>query len=77
MELNEKQFRMGFNCGYILAKYEPHTLTNLLDSVRAINSYLNGLSTGKQMYELELTDDYSITLHHLRQRNKNQMDRDL
>lgn len=77
MELNEKQFTVGFNCGYLLAKYEPQTLTYILRSVQPINSYIIGLSSGKQEYELDQKNEQLKELHQIRQKNSDRADREL
>lgn len=52
MELNQEQFRVGFNCGYLLAAYEPIILAALLKNVQLDNSYLLGISLGWKQFDL-------------------------
>jgi hypothetical protein len=77
MELNEKQFIIGFNSGYLLAKYEPEILTNLLAKINPINSYIFGMNSGKKEYELEHRSKKLDELKDLRNKVKGNREIDL
>jgi len=76
MKLNEKQFTAGFNSGYLLAEYEPQLLTALLKEIRPVNSYVSGMSFGQKEYVLEQTKSHLNELNHLRQKTRDEKDRD-
>jgi hypothetical protein len=76
MELNEEQFIAGFNSGYLMAIYEPRILGTILKDIRPINSYILGLSSGQREYDLLQTKNQSDELEGLRQKNRDQRDRE-
>ena len=49
----EKLFAVGFNNGYLLAKYEPSLLSKIIKNVQPSAGYLEGFFSGKEEYELE------------------------
>jgi hypothetical protein len=51
MEHNEKQYIAGFNNGYILANYEPLTLSSVVKGLQSDNSYIKGLLQGQLEFE--------------------------
>jgi hypothetical protein len=76
MELDEKQYETGFNSGYLMAKFEPQMLALLLRDIRPLNSYIQGMSSGLKEYELGKTNAQLDELHSLRQKNRDQRDRE-
>lgn len=74
MELNEKQFIIGFNAGYLLAEYEPKIITVLLEQIRPVNSYISGMCLGQKEFELEQTKSHLNKLRKLRQNNREEKD---
>jgi hypothetical protein len=66
MELNETQFMAGFNSGYLLAQHEPLLLLTLLKNIKSTTSYIYGMSSGKQEFEIELTNKRLNALEQLR-----------
>lgn len=54
MSSTEKDFKDGFNDGYILAKHEPDLIEKITDSISANeNEYCRGLLNGHKEVELE------------------------
>jgi len=53
MEQNEEQFVSGFNNGYLLAKFEPLLISQLLINAKPVNNYIKGLSCGQNEFILE------------------------
>lgn len=51
----ESQFNyaLGFNAGYILAKYKKSLVQNLSNSIKKESDYLIGLSDGMAEYSIE------------------------
>jgi len=76
MELDEKQFTIGFNNGFLLARFEPHILIALLRDIQPLNSYIKGMASGQKEYELMQTKSQLDELELLRQKNRDQMDRE-
>jgi len=76
MVLNEEQFITGFNSGYLLAKYEPQILSALLKDIRPLNSYIRGMSSGQKEYELQHTKSHLDELNQIRQKNRDEKDRE-
>ncbi len=76
MELNEKQFITGFNSGYLLAEFEPQMLTNLLEQIRPINSYISGMTFGRKEFELNKIRGQLNELEQIRQKSKRDKQRD-
>jgi len=66
MEQDEKQFVAGFNSGYLLAKFEPTIISNLLKNSHPLTTYIQGLTSGQQEYFIER--EYEIS--NLRQKYK-------
>ena len=74
MELDEKQYTIGFNRGYLLAKFEPQMLALLLRDIRPLNSYILGMSSGQKEFELSKTKAQLDELDSLRQKRRDQRD---
>ncbi|MBK8243289.1 MAG: hypothetical protein IPK88_07680 [Saprospiraceae bacterium] len=54
MEIDEIKFIKGFNAGYFLARYEPKVLSDLLEHIHPINSYISGMNYGQQELQFEI-----------------------
>ena len=50
---DEKKFIKGFNHGYMLTKYLPSLISDLIGSLKSTNDYFTGFFAGKQEYESE------------------------
>jgi hypothetical protein len=48
-----KEYKHGFNAGYLLAKHEPATLEKLLKQETKNEAYLRGLKAGAKQAEKE------------------------
>ncbi len=60
MNEQEKQFKDGFNHGYLLAKHEPELIGAILDashSSKSMSEYAYGLSAGHDVYHVEMMID--------------------
>jgi hypothetical protein len=60
MNEQEKQFKDGFNSGYLLAKHDPELCKAVLDAAGAAKSkseYAYGLSAGHDVYHVEMMID--------------------
>ncbi len=56
MDLNEKQYKVGFNSGYFLAQHEPELSKIIVDTAKSTNDpgdYANGLANGHDTYITE------------------------
>ena len=49
----ERLYILGFNSGYILAKYEPLLLGKVLPKRHSENEFVTGLQSGKEEFEQE------------------------
>jgi hypothetical protein len=67
----EKQYVEGFNAGYILAKHEPDFLLKIVNGVHSTTDYLEGLSSGKEEYELEHFKAHENELKNIRSKSQN------
>jgi hypothetical protein len=72
MNQEEQQFIKGFNNGYILQKYEPDLLSQLIHTLLPSNWYLEGFFAGKEEYELEQSQKELDDLHRLRDQTRGQ-----
>lgn len=75
MENNEKLYTKGFNRGYILAKFEPQILDSLLNGIRPITPFINGMKFGQIEYQQELLRDRINEIDNLKKNNL-ELDRD-
>jgi hypothetical protein len=73
MEQNEATYTNGFNNGYLLAKYEPSLLEQVLKQLAPSSEYLEGLFSGREEYQREYTRTQLDGLSRLRD---NTQDRD-
>ncbi len=53
----ETVYQTGFNHGYLLTKYEPELARQIITSQKNPNDYHQGLTAGKQEYEIESLND--------------------
>ncbi|MBX7109642.1 MAG: hypothetical protein K1X61_13400 [Chitinophagales bacterium] len=65
---DEKKFIKGFNHGYILTKYLPSLVSNLIGSLKSTNEYFSGFFAGKQEYEMEKAKNELEVLGQIRDR---------
>lgn len=52
-EIGKKEYKHGFNAGYLLAKHEPDTLAKLLKQETENRAYIRGLKAGAKQAEKE------------------------
>lgn len=69
MELKEKLFATGFNSGYILAEFEPHTLDKILKDIQTITPFIDGLKRGQIQFQQELIQNRINAIHQLKGNN--------
>lgn len=75
--MNEEQLYInGFNHGYLLTKHEPDLVSKITQTVRPTNDYLSGFFSGKQEWELELTQMQLQDLSRLREQSREHRDLD-
>ncbi len=73
--MNEQQFIVGFNHGYLLTKHLPDLVDKLVKQLLAsTNDYLLGFFSGKEEYELEVA---RLELNDLRRIRKDTNDKNL
>jgi hypothetical protein len=66
----EQQYIRGFNHGYLLAEHLPDLTTKLIKSIQgAAGDYLAGFLSGKEEYELEVTQTKLNELNQIRGRS--------
>lgn len=65
----QENFIKGFNNGYILSKYEPALLSQLIHTLQPSNNYLEGFFSGKEEFELENSTKELDDLHRLRNKS--------
>jgi len=53
MDNNEKKYIVGFNNGYLIARYHPDLFEKLEKNLDSKNEYLQGLLFGKREHEVE------------------------
>lgn len=75
MHANDQLFIKGFNGGYLLEKYKPELLANILKNIDTTNVYLAGLSKGQFEYQKEIRLELE-NLSQLRDRGKD-LDRNI
>lgn len=77
MEIDESKFIKGFNAGYLLAEHELNMLSILLKNVQPVNSYISGMTNGQKIYEQDYSKAHLIELDNIRQKGKDEIDREL
>lgn len=70
MEEQEKKYILGFNNGYLLAKYEPGLMAKIIKDLRPSDDYLTGFFSGKQEYEQEHERGQLSELEQLRNKSR-------
>ena len=78
MSIN-KTFTSGFNNGYLLTKYEPNLLSQLVRNLHITNEYFHGFFPGKEEFEQERTRNTLDELKSLREQSfgrENGLERD-
>jgi len=51
---NEKRYVNGYNDGYILSRYEPELIKNMMQYTPKDNPYFEGMAAGKTAQERDL-----------------------
>lgn len=77
MEINNKQFIIGFNSGYLLAKHEPDLLELIFNGVTNNLSYIIGVKQGKREHDLEIFNKRLIDLDSINKQNNYFKDKDI
>lgn len=72
--MNESQFIRGFNCGYVLARFEPRLLNGVLDKIQSNTSFVDGMKLGQVEYQQEL---YKGRIQEINQLNEKNVKRDI
>lgn len=72
--MNESQFIRGFNCGYVLARFEPQLLISVLDNIQSNTSFVNGIKLGQVEYQQEL---FKGRIQEINQLNEKNVKRDI
>ncbi|MBL7771717.1 MAG: hypothetical protein JNM95_02505 [Chitinophagaceae bacterium] len=62
----EHNYHLGFNSGFLLAKYKRALVTKLTQSIRCTSAYLQGLSDGKAEYDKSMQQEKLKELESLR-----------
>ena len=62
----EKLFVTGFNNGYLLSKYEPVLLSQIIKNLEPTAGYLEGFFSGKEEHELEISRSHMDDINRLR-----------
>lgn len=77
MALEVKQFQIGFNCGYILAKYDPEILAVIMKDVHPKNSFIHGIYSGLKEYKKERFKDRLNDVKQLKAKDNREDDREI
>jgi hypothetical protein len=67
---NEKNYTVGFNNGYLIAKFEPLLTEKITQNLQPNNEYLEGFFSGKEEYEHEKSLEQFNELQRLRNGSK-------
>ena len=70
MEDQEKLYAKGFNNGYLLSRYEPTLLNQIVRSNNSHNEYFQGLVSGSKEHILENSQDRLNDLTNIRNQAK-------
>jgi hypothetical protein len=69
MDSQEQQYIRGFNHGYLLTKYLPDLVVQLIKHIKeTTNEYISGFFSGKEEWELEYEREQLGELENLRNR---------
>ena len=61
---------MGFNHGYLFAKYTPSLLAKIVKRLTPSNDYFQGFFSGSKEYEIERSKSHLDDLTQLRSKDK-------
>jgi hypothetical protein len=70
-------YQIGFNYGYVLAKYKQALIVKLAPFLMKKHDFLIGISDGKEEYEMEIQKDRLDDIDMLRSHSNRDMGRDL
>ena len=70
MNLSDNQFTHGFNHGYILAKYLPALMDQIVKGINSTNDYFQGFTLGGKEWELENSRNQLADLNRIRTESK-------
>lgn len=65
MENKNSEYIKGFNDAFVLAKYKPELIKNILGT-KSQNEYLQGLKDGKDTFEQSKVKSRSLEIERLR-----------
>ncbi len=71
MDIKEHEFIMGFNNGYLIAKYQAELLKKVVKNIMPKNNYFEGFLLGKDQYYVEKTNERLKDLKDIRIQSKN------
>lgn len=73
----EYTYKIGFNYGYLLAKYKQALIARLIPFLTKKHEFLIGISDGKEENELEIQKNKLYEIDSLRSRNERDIGREL
>jgi hypothetical protein len=66
----EENYTVGFNNGYLIAKYEPMLTEKITQNLQLNTEYIEGFLLGKEEYEIEKSLEQFNELQRLRNATK-------